>query len=120
MTVVFRSADHARWLRRQQASAELLGPFAAEPFGDDLGYGPARLFRPEAVQAIHATLAALSDNQVWSRFDPERMTEHGIYPVIWDEPEAELRQEYLGYLAELHKVVETASKNAGGLVLIIE
>jgi uncharacterized protein DUF1877 len=91
-----------------------------QPFGDDLGYGPARLVRPADVRNIHATLSAMTDDQLWSRFDPARMTNEGVYPVIWDENEADLREEYLNYFANLKDVVSQANTINGGLVLVME
>jgi hypothetical protein len=90
-----------------------------EPIGEDLGYGPARLMGPDAVQALARTLSAISDEQLWRRFDADRMTEEGIYPLIWDEGETELREEYLGYYHALQEVVATASMANNGLVLVL-
>jgi Domain of unknown function (DUF1877) len=91
-----------------------------EPFGEDLGYGPARLVRPSDVDDIDATLSALTDDQLWSRFHPARMTDEGVYPVVWDENEADLREEYLHYFANLKDVVRQAKTMQGGLVLVME
>jgi hypothetical protein len=91
-----------------------------QPIGGNRGYGPARLFRPESVHALAASLSALSDEQLWKRFDAERMTAECIYPVIWDEAEDELQSEYLGYYRELKKLVASASQAGDGLVIVLE
>ena len=91
-----------------------------EPFGEDLGYGPARLLRPDAVQVLSAKLSAISDDQLWGRFDAERMTAEGVYPVIWDENEADLREEYLGYYHSLKDIVGKANQANDGLVIVME
>ena len=61
-----------------------------EPFGEDLGYGPARWLSPEAVAAAARELAALSTDDFTSRLDFGSMAHQGIYPQIWDrDPAAE-------------------------------
>jgi Domain of unknown function (DUF1877) len=91
-----------------------------EPFGEDLGYGPARLLRPVAVHALSANLSAISDDQLWGRYDAIRMTAEGVYPCIWDEDEADLREEYLGYYHALKDIVGRASQANDGLVIVME
>ena len=91
-----------------------------EASGEDRGYGPARLLRPDAVHALAASLSAISDDQLWRRFDAAQMTEQGICPVIWDEPEAELRDEYLRYYHEMKRLVSAASQTNDGLVIVME
>jgi hypothetical protein len=90
-----------------------------QPIGEDLGYGPARLFRPETVKLLGAAIAAITEDQLWSRFDPDRMTTEGIYPVIWDEPESDLRDEYLTYFRELRGLIERASTGGMGLMVVL-
>lgn len=91
-----------------------------EPVGKDRGYGAARLLRPEAVDTLSTTLSAISDDQLWGRFDASRMTTEYIYPFIWDEDEAGLREEYLGYYHALKQIVDRASQANEGLVLVME
>ncbi len=90
------------------------------PFGFDLGYGPARLLRPDAVHALSNTLSTISDDQLWGRYDAARMTDEGVYPCIWDEDEAELRDEYLGYYHAVKDAVSRASKANDGMVIVME
>jgi hypothetical protein len=87
--------------------------------GSDMGYGEARTFTPADVQEIDAALTAVSGDQLWSRFDAPAMTEAGIYPLIWDEGESELREEYLGYFEELKKFVHKAATGGQGLLVSI-
>jgi hypothetical protein len=66
-----------------------VGPLGAvvlggEPFGEDLGYGPARWLGPEAVAAAATALAALDPEELAGRLDFPRMAALGIYPSIWD------------------------------------
>jgi len=91
-----------------------------EPFGEQGGYGPPRLLRPDAVHALSACLSAISDDQLWGRYDAARMTDEYIYPCIWDENEADLRKEYLGYYHKLKALVGRASQANDALVLVME
>jgi hypothetical protein len=55
--------------------------------GEDFsGYGPARCFTPGQVAELAGALGAPQVEQEASdRYDPQRMTELGIYPFGWDE-----------------------------------
>jgi hypothetical protein len=61
--------------------------FGGEEFGDDLGYGPARLLSPAAVAAVAGMLADLDAASLRSRVDSDAMAAAGIYPRIWEEPD---------------------------------
>lgn len=100
---------------------EPLGFLAAggEPIGEDLGYGPARLLRPATVQTLRTVLGDITDDALWSRFDPARMEQQGIYPSIWDEPEDDLREEYVGYFRDLKGFVDRAADEQAGLIVVI-
>jgi hypothetical protein len=80
---------------------------------------PTRWFTPEETVEIDRALSAVSDKQLWSRFDADEMESQQIYPGIWDEDEEDLKEEYLGYFHELKKVVSLAAKNGQGLVVTI-
>lgn len=56
-----------------------------EPIGEDLGYGPARLLLPPAVQAVAEALAVVEETGLRSRLDGAAMEEAGVYPSICDE-----------------------------------
>lgn len=89
-----------------------------EPIGDvDFGYGPARLLTPQDVGALAESLAHISDQELWSRFDADDMNAQAIYPMIWDEPEDDLRDEYLMYFRELKAFVAQAAQDGLALVL---
>ena len=87
--------------------------------GSDMGYGPPRFFEHADVAALNRALAAISDDDLWSRFDSARMEEEGVYPLIWDEPESNLREEYLHYFHELKNLVQQADKEKLGLLLML-
>jgi hypothetical protein len=88
-----------------------------ERVGEDQGYGPARLFQPAEVQQIDSALSRISNDQLWSRFNPTQMEQLQIYPGIWDKPEADLQEEYLGYFEQLKQLVRRARD--GGLALLV-
>lgn len=50
---------------------------------EDLGYGPARWLAPDEVESVAAALAAISGDELWSRFDAEAFEEAEIYPQGW-------------------------------------
>jgi hypothetical protein len=89
--------------------------------GETLGHfhDGTRLIRPQDVAQWHVPLAAVSDEQLWSGYDPDKMNEEGIYPQIWDEPEEELREEYLGYFHALKQLVQSAAANGHAVVVSI-
>ena len=76
-----------------------------------------RKLSPDSVREIQRTLAAISDAQLWSRFDPDQMSAEGVYPEIWDEPAADLKDEYLMYFHDLQALMAKAAA-AGQAVLI--
>jgi hypothetical protein len=88
-----------------------------QPLGDDDGFGPPRLFYPAEVAQIHAALSAISDEQFWSRFDADVMTEKGIYPGVWDEPEDDLREEYVMYFLQLKELIALAARDKQALLV---
>jgi hypothetical protein len=99
------------------------GPLAfllagGEQIGDD-DESPLRWFAPEETNQIHEALSSISDDKLWSRFDAAEMERQEIYPGIWDEPEADLKEEYLTYFHELKLVVAAAAKSGQGLLVTI-
>ena len=87
--------------------------------GEDQGYGAPRLLEPGEVQRVNAALAPITDDGLWSRFDPAAMEAEFVYPLIWDEDEMELREEYVTYFQELKNVVAQASTGGMGLLVIL-
>jgi hypothetical protein len=81
--------------------------------------GPPRLLSPAEVQELDAALTPLTEDALWSRFDPEAMEADDIYPNIWDEAEEDLKEEYLHYFRELKTLVRRAKDDGKGLVVSI-
>ena len=99
------------------------GPLAfllvgGEQLGDD-DESPLRWFSPEETDQIRQALAGISDDKLWSRFDAKQMEQLKIYPGIWDEAEADLKDEYLTYFRELKQVVDAAVERGQGLLVAI-
>ncbi len=79
--------------------------------GEDLGYGPARLFDKNEVQEIAQELKNLTADELWEGFDPEAMAQAELYGAGWeDEAEEDLREEYLGYYEVLKAFVLRTAK----------
>jgi hypothetical protein len=90
-----------------------------DEIGTDGGYGPARLFSPREVDAIHSVLADISEEELWSRFDAAQMNAEQVYSFNWHE-EAELRRRvYLRTFADLKRFVDYASRRGQGLVVTL-
>jgi Domain of unknown function (DUF1877) len=87
--------------------------------GRDLGYGRPRLLGGEFVRRLDADLQGISDEELWRRFDAARFTAEGIYPFIWDEPEDQLRDEYVDYFHRLKGFVNRAAARGGELLVVV-
>ncbi len=84
----------------------------------DVGYGPARVLRPAAVQLIDDALAMLDEDDLRRRFDPAALTAAEIYPTIWEEGEQAL--EYLlGHYRTLRPFVAQAAEAGLGLLVYL-
>jgi hypothetical protein len=93
------------------------------PVGEeDLGYGPARAFRPQEVAAIADALAEVSQRTLLPRFDLKKFERLEIYPGRWSE--VNLRSDYdLGYyfgpLEDLKRVTRRAKNEHLGMLVWI-
>ncbi|MCB9892126.1 MAG: YfbM family protein [Planctomycetes bacterium] len=87
---------------------------------EDVGYGPARVFRPVDVMAIGEALAPLESEDLLRRFDARRMDKLGIYPDAghWStvDPKADLGY-FLGAFDELKALVARAHDEGLGLLV---
>ena len=91
-----------------------------EEVGDiDVGYGPARVLRPDEVRTFDGALSSISADDLRRRFDPKAMMKEDIYPNIWDR---DLQQDdVLGYVLDnyqgLQAFVHDASAKGKGLLI---
>ena len=87
----------------------------------DVGYGPARVLRPNEVHAFRKALSTITADDLRARFDPEAMIKAEIYPEIWDRDPKE--DDTLGYLLEYFEVlqsfVQQTSEQSKGLIIYI-
>ncbi len=87
----------------------------------DVGYGPARVFRAQEVQAIHTALQATDPDTLRNRFDPDAMMKLDIYPTIWDRDAQE--DDTLAYCLEYFDVLKDfiadAARHELGLVVYL-
>jgi uncharacterized protein DUF1877 len=88
---------------------------------EDVGYGPPRVFTSAEVRVIAAALAAVTDDDLRSRFTPEAMMRAEIYPEVWDRDPKD--DDTLGYLMEhvaiLRGVMTTVSSRGHGLLVVL-
>jgi hypothetical protein len=76
-----------------------------------------RLFSADEVKAIGHALAALDDDDLRARYDPDAMQRLDIYPDIWDgEEELDYCLEYFGQLQDF---VADAARHERAIVIVI-
>jgi hypothetical protein len=99
------------------------GPLAdavlgGDAVGPDLGYGPARLLRPDRVAAVAQALAEVAQETLTACFVPAVLTEMGVYPQIWDEGQQALDY-LLGNYRRLAAFYERAAREGSAVLLAI-
>jgi Domain of unknown function (DUF1877) len=93
------------------------------PVGDeDLGFGPARVFRPLEVAAVADALLGVTQPMLLSRFDLKKLEKLEIYPGRWLE--VNLSSDYdLGYyfgpFEELKRATQRAKDERLGMLVWI-
>jgi hypothetical protein len=85
--------------------------------GDDWGYGPPRLLRPDDVRRVAAALEAVTAADLRARFDPAAMTAADVYPFIWDEED--VFEEYLAPSYETLRDFYSRAAARGDAVLAV-
>ncbi|HTO00050.1 MAG TPA: YfbM family protein [Microthrixaceae bacterium] len=101
-----------------------IGPFGevvlgGEPFGEEIGYGPARWLSPEAVANAARELVNLSPDEFAGRLDLSSMFDNNIYPEIWNrDPVDEQLVEYVvaGYTEIRDRFTEAAASGQGFVI----
>jgi uncharacterized protein DUF1877 len=88
---------------------------------EDVGYGPPRVFTSAEARTIASALAAVTDEDLRSRFAPEAMMRAEIYPEIWDRDPKD--DDTLGYLMEyvtiLREAMTTVTSRGHGLLVVL-
>jgi hypothetical protein len=103
------------------------GPFGeivlgGEPFGEDVGYGPARWLAADAVARAALDVAELSPEMFAHRLDFASMLEHDIYPQIWDrDPVDQHLAEFVvaGFQEIRDRFTEAASTGQGFVITLL-
>ena len=87
---------------------------------EDVGMGPARVFSASETRTIAAALAALGDDDLRGRFDPQAMEAADVYPdVIWVRDGEEALSYVMTYFGALREsVMEAAGTNRGLMVTL--
>lgn len=77
-----------------------------------------RLLQPDEVREVSSALAAVDEDHLRERFDPEAMKALDIYPAIWDDgPEA---LDYcLTYFAQLQAFMREAARQQRAVVIFM-
>jgi hypothetical protein len=85
----------------------------------DLGYGPAHYLTPEQVEALNNEISTITITDLKQKFNPQKMTELGVYPTIWDEGE-----DAFDYIADGFSTVQTifadATKNREAIITFLD
>ena len=84
--------------------------------GDDLGYGPARLLDPTAVQQVATALEQFSVDKFSAEFDSEKLAKGDLYPGGWDPEEKDFITDLYRSLRELYL---KASKQGQAVLLYL-
>jgi len=105
------------WEIGEGASAAILG---GEEIGEDGGYGPARILRPELVRTIAAALDTLDVETLRARFNPAAMAAADIYPDGWADVTDDVFDSYFApYFTEPRRFYKTAAANDQAVLLAI-
>lgn len=104
------------WEIGEGAGAAILG---GDEIGEDGGYGPARLLRPETVRTVAAALDAVDIETLRARFDPHAMAAADVYPVGWGQRAGEFDSYIVPNFAELRRFYRTAAANGQAVLLAV-
>jgi hypothetical protein len=86
--------------------------------GTGFHYGACWYRTPEEVRDVAGALAGLSKTDFRNGYDPARMHEEGVYPNIWDEPDAEANFEYVwAWFKDMVEFYQQAAQAGEGMLL---
>jgi hypothetical protein len=84
----------------------------------DLGYGPAHFLTPEQVAELNNEISPITSADLRQKFNPEKMTELEVYPIIWDEGDDAFEYLAEGFLT-LQNVFADATKNGQAIITFL-
>lgn len=89
-------------------------------FGEDEGYGPARLLAADEVAAVSAALDELGPVGFEDRVDVEALARLSVYPSVWDDGEeaSELRAWLLESFVVLAGAFRAAASEGRAMVIL--
>lgn len=97
---------------------------AGEQIGDeeehDAGYGPARGLYVSQVKAFAQALAAITKQEVSSRYNGRQMMVLELYPRGWEEEPDEMREWLLASYDKLQRFVVQAAANNKALLVWLQ
>ena len=83
----------------------------------DLGYGPAQYVTAELVKELHEQIASISNDELRTRFDANKMKEANVFPEVWENPET---VDYLiEYFETIKEVYALAAKSDEAIITFI-
>ena len=88
---------------------------------EDVGYGPARVFKSDEVATVATFLAGIDGGDFNGRYDAGRMIKADIYPDIWDrEGDSGGSRDYLmDYFDILRRFMIQTAETKMGIVLYL-
>lgn len=87
---------------------------------EDVGYGPARAFRPDEVKRISEYLIDIDDGLFLERFSIEKLKNADIYPSFGDQTKEEEVPYFLQYFQELKQFIQKCSEANKGILVFID
>jgi hypothetical protein len=97
---------------------------AGEQIGDeeehDVGYGPARGLHVPQVKAFAGALAAVTKQELASRYNGQQMMELELYPRGWEEEPDEMRDWLAASFDELRQFVRQAAMEDSALLVWLQ
>lgn len=95
----------------------LMGPLEIDP-DQDMGCSPATYTTAEQTRVIYNAIKDLTKKELSANYDPNRITEEGVYPHIWQDDENAL--EYLlDYFDDLKNSYKKAVENGEAVVTFL-
>jgi hypothetical protein len=93
--------------------------WGSEDIGPTLGYGPARLLKPDEVKAIAKLLQETAPDMLRKRYKPKEMT-GAVYPdVIWERDGDDALRFLLDYYVKLVAFYKLAAERGQAVILAI-
>ena len=100
---LFNQADRSSFSRNWLTEA-------GDPMGEDLGYGPARVWSRALVQTFAAKISVINADALNAFFDFQVMARAEVYPDMWDMQNPEDRNIALSACSDLQRLLTATAK----------